>query len=89
MGYDQQNIQQDLHVSLDGSAEVAAIAEARHGEIIARKDTQYQEQKRVILANPEAEFVRLGSELGKSNITVINQLLEWVLASKSLMKPLP
>ena len=43
VGYDQQNIQPNLHVSLDGGAEVAAIAEARHGEIIARKDAQYKE----------------------------------------------
>ena len=56
------NRQQNFIVFPDRSAEEAAVAEARHGEITAKKDSQYQEQIRAIESHEEAECARLRSE---------------------------
>ena len=77
MGISQHNTQQNLFVFPDKSAEVAAVAEARHGEIMARRDALYKEQLGVIQANAQAECTRLGNELDMSNQTIIAQQREF------------
>ena len=77
MGFSQYNTQQHLHVSLDRSAEVAAVAEARHAELMTKKDAQFVERLGAIQANAQAEYARLGKELDVSNQTIINQQREF------------
>ena len=77
MGFSQYNTQQHLHVSLDRSAEVAAVAEARHAELMTTRDAQFVEQLGAIQANAQAEHARLGKELDVSNQTIINQQREF------------
>ena len=76
MGFSQYNTQQHLHVSLDRSAEVAAVAEARHAELMTKRDAQFVERLGAIQANAQAEYARLGKELDVSNQTIINQQRE-------------
>ena len=77
MGFSQYNTQQHLHVSLDRSAEVAAVAEARHAELMTKRDAQFVERLGAIQANAQAEYARLGKELDVSNQTIINQQREF------------
>ena len=70
MGFSQHNTQQNLFVSLNKSAEVAAVAEACHAELMTKKDALY-------LANAQAEYARLENELDASNQTIINQQREF------------
>ena len=77
MGYSQYNTQQNLYVSLDRSAEVAAVAEARHAELMTKKDALFVERLGAIQANAQAEYARLGQELDASNQTIINQQREF------------
>ena len=77
MGYSQYNTQQNLFVSLDKSAEVAAVTEARHAELMTKKDALYSERLGAIQANAQAEHARLGKELDVSNQTIINQQREF------------
>ena len=77
MGISQHNTQQNLFVSLDRSVEVAAVAEARHSELMSRKDALYMEQIGAIQANAQAECARLGKELETSNQTIVNQQREF------------
>ena len=77
MGFSQYNTQQNLHVSLDRSAEVAAVAEARHAELMTKKDALFVERLGAIQANAQAEYARLGKELDMSNQTIINQQREF------------
>ena len=77
MGFSQHNTQQNLFVSLDRSAEVAAVAEARHAELMTKRDALYAEQLGAIQANAQAEYARLGKELDDSNHAIINQQREF------------
>ena len=77
LGFSQYNTQQNLHVSLDRSAEVAAVAEARHAELMTKKDALFMERLGAIQANAQAEYARLGKELDVSNQTIINQQREF------------
>ena len=77
LGFSQYNTQQNLHVSLDRSAEVAAVAEARHAELMTKKDALFVERLGAIQANAQAEYARLGKELDVSNQTIINQQREF------------
>ena len=77
MGYSQYNTQPNLYVSLDRSAEVAAVAEARHAELMTKKDALFVERLGAIQANAQAEYARLGQELDVSNQTIINQQREF------------
>ena len=64
-------------MSLGRSAEVSAVAEARHSELMTKKDALYMEQVSAIQANAQAECSRLGQELDVSNQTIINQQREF------------
>ena len=77
MGFSQHNTQQNLFVSLDRSAKVAAVAEARHAELMTKKDALYLEQLGAIQADAQAKYARLGNELDASNQTIINQQREF------------
>ena len=66
-------------MSLDRSAEVAAVAEARNAELMTKRDALFAERLGAIHANAQAEYARLGlgKELDDSNQTIINQQREF------------
>ena len=88
MGISQHSTQQNLFVFPDKSAEVAVVAEARHGEIMARRDALYKEQLGVIQANAQAECTRPGNEQTRlSSPSNGSLLLEWVMVRSNSMRP--